>query len=492
MTPTTKLAARSTQPRYLWHAGLHQTIAQEQLAFIFASFEPTYKRERALLQVKTALAGLSIRSYALWELIGDPDLLIQAWLPPGVTIPPLVAAIDSAIASPVSASFLPMTVDAFLWHWMWRDESLDLDEVYRGTDVSHFAELNGGASIPGHALRAYSQKRYLYPVCRKNTMKFFLKISPPRRAPMLASAQDDFASRIRTAVTNFTEIENASLMRVRGDGVAYLLTGRVDPRKFELISQELVPRLTEVGGLETLGSRTTTHLSAEFRAIDRREQLLPSNSADGSRARATEDTVKSLLAMRESEQLELKASAFTDINAKVTSTKTRRNADEQLHEVAKAVVGLLNCFGGRILIGVAEGDRFSLEGLSAAGFREPATFGENILIGVDFEFPNGSWDAYHRKLAQKLRGLIVPNPTGWLDVHDVSVGSHTVAVVEVIWPPRYFHLKDSRFDQKGNREPIEVFYGRSGAETLPLAGSVLENYRESHPHGLFIVGVLGP
>ena len=66
---------------YLWHHEIHSRIGNEQLLFVLAGFDPVYKRERVIEETKRALTDLGIRSYALWELIGDHDLMIQAWLP---------------------------------------------------------------------------------------------------------------------------------------------------------------------------------------------------------------------------------------------------------------------------------------------------------------------------------------------------------------------------------------------------------------------------
>jgi hypothetical protein len=479
-----KPSSRSTKlvtagPRYLWHYALHEQIASEQLAFVLASFEPSYKRERVIEQLKLALRNLSASSYALWELIGGDDLMVQAWLPRGTRESRLREAIDESITSPVSADLFPMTVDEVICHWMTPDQPLDVSVAQQSIDPDHFVDLNGPVRVPPTALKRYVDRGYVFPVTPRKRLKFFLRISPPRKSQR-SDAVKLLADRIRQAIDKCEAVTGASLMRVQGDGVAYLVTGRLAHSEYEMLAEDLHPTMSELGSFEVIGSRTNTHLSALYAPIARREQLLP-YADDAARLELSEDAITTLLAQGENDRLECKASAFTDMRHKVGQTDQRRSVGKQFLDIGKAVVGMLNAGGGRVILGAVEAARFSAQELTRAGIVEPVRVGEYLLAGIEHEYDAGDWDAFLRKVTAKLRSSIEPRPTNLYSVDRAWVGVHQIVVIDVRLPQRFYFLKEARKGPSGNTGRSPVFYGREAADTLPFEGAAMFAYCDAHP-----------
>jgi hypothetical protein len=457
-------------PRYLWHYRLHERIANERLAFILMGFDPHYHREHTKGDVKRSLTRLGIRSYAIWELIGEHDLLLQAWLPSQVDTPTLQEAITDELPR-VNVDMLSMTVDKFLHHWMW-ERDLDFVAASELVDSRHYHDLNGPPEpgIPLSAIRSYQAANLITRVPPYNTVKFFLRITNPKRA-----TNEENHRQLETqakAALDHPRIKSPVLMRVRGDGGSYLLTGRVRPIDLEQITVAVGETLGQANLLDYLRCRTTTHISALHSPIDRREQLLPEVGDSPVRGAPTPERVRSWLLQAEGDNLEFKSSAFTDVDHAVGKKDVARTRDEQARDVAKAVCGLLNATGGHVVVGVAELDRFTEEQLVRA-FDRPLVEGARAVIGVDHEFPDKSgWDAYQRLLAAKLSKALSKGAQAWLTFHQVLVDHHTVCVIEVGRPSRWYYLQE----EKG-----QTFFGRSGGQTIPFAGQDIDEFKDAHP-----------
>ena len=72
---------RVVVPTHLWHVQLHQKVAHERLCFAWITYTDRYDGRTSLLQIRAALQDIDVRSYAVWELLGERDVLIKAYLP---------------------------------------------------------------------------------------------------------------------------------------------------------------------------------------------------------------------------------------------------------------------------------------------------------------------------------------------------------------------------------------------------------------------------
>src|SRR4051812_44958174 len=101
--PASEEARWRTRPRYVWHHRMHEDFAQERMAFVQLKFEPTYHRDWALQQLRSAFRETHVVSYTVWELFGDVDLLIRLWLPPSLSMKELTRGLDEALSGPYRA-----------------------------------------------------------------------------------------------------------------------------------------------------------------------------------------------------------------------------------------------------------------------------------------------------------------------------------------------------------------------------------------------------
>lgn len=461
-------------PEYLWHHELHRRIANEQLAFILAAFDPSYSRVKTTPAVKTALEGLGVRSYAFWELIGEHDLMLQLWLPSGVTVHKAREAIAAAVPA-AQVDMLVMVVESYDSHWMW-PEQLDFARAERVIDASDYVELNGPQSrkIPRARIQRYLTESYVHTAPRSRTIKFFIRVTSPR-GPTTVQEQDAIRDQARLAAA---KVRQAALMRVHGDNNSYLLTGRVLRKDFLDIAGAVGDVLGQSSVLEFMGCRTTTHISARYGALDRREQLLPDLLVD-SALEPTEADVRSWLNRPETDDLEFKASAFTDVDAAIGKRAAGRTLDQQVNEVAKAVCGILNTEGGTVIIGVAEmGETgvYSADELRSR-YGEVPQIGAKGIVGVDDEVrtQRRGWDSYDRKLRDKLVTLL-PDSGGWWSFHPVTIEGRTVAVIRIQRPSEFFYIVEP-----GQGRRLETFYGRMGGQTRALSGKAMDRFKEAHP-----------
>jgi hypothetical protein len=466
------------EAKYLWHHRLHERVANETLAFFFMAIDPHYNREHTKRGVKQALARLGVLSYTLWEVIGEHDVVLQAWLPPRLDIPKLQEELAAGLIGRIAfrVDMLTMTVERFLCHGMWEDQP-DLDEhVTRSVDSRHYTVLNGPARVPGAAISRYKAAGLIRTVPKYNTIKFFIRITNPQ-VPMNEYDHDQLVELAKDGIRE-AGVEDPVLMRVRGDGGMYLLSGRVAPKGFESIPFLTDHFLHQRGVLEHLRCRTTTHISALYGPVDRREQLLPEELDSPVTGGIGAEWLPSMLLRPEDDRLEFKSAAFTDVDQKVGRDLKRppRTREQQVDVIAKAVCGILNAAGGYVVIGVAELAHYSIEELEAVYGPTPCV-GGRAVIGVAAEYPDATgWDNYQRQLAAKLVRRMSPGAAAWLKYHPVAVEDHTVCVIEVRRPSKWFFMRENLSGTK-----IEVFYGRTGGETRPFWGQDMTDFQDAHP-----------
>lgn len=452
---------------YLWHHEIHSRIGNEQLLFVLAGFDPVYKRERVIEETKRALTDLGIRSYALWELIGDHDLMIQAWLPRRVHADQFLSTLGERVSVEVDTT--PMVVESFIDHWMWEDINLDVAES--SVNPADYSHLNEGF-VPRTRVHNYRDAGYIHATPKTTRLKFFVRITNPHK-----STNRSIENQIRQNIKRVFDdgiFSNGVVMKVSGGG-SYLITGRLATKHFTAIGDFFQPTFADSGVLESLRCRTITHISSLYSPLERVEQLLPLLATDATQRPSDED-LGTWLHENESEDLEFKSSAFTDVDHKVGRKDKPRSRADQLHEIAKAVVGLLNAAGGTVIVGVAELDKYSKEQLLQA-YPEAKQVRDRLVIGVDSEFNRSGWDAYQRSVATGLRRAIDGDIDGWVKYHDLRVGDLTVCVIRVRRPPKWFYVKST--DKNG--AITNEFYGRTGGETRALRGQMMDTFKEAHP-----------
>lgn len=464
------VSRKSSRPTYLWHHDIHTRIGNEQLIFVLAGFDPVYKRQRVLEETKRVLSDLNIGSYSLWELIGEHDLMIQAWLPKGVRPDEFVSRLGDSATVGVGIDTLTMAVDSLVSHWMWNDVNLEhVESEINPGDYSHLNE----AWVPATRIARYRDAGFIHPVLRAKAPELFIRITNPHRTTNSA-IESQILETARELVAGDT-ITNGVIMKVSG-GASYLLTGRLPLKNFEAIAEVIQAKFAKSGLLEMLRCRTVTNMSALYAPLETVEQLLPIATGDATQKPSNRD-LEQWLKESESDDLEFKSSSFTDIDYAIGRRDKSRTRTDQVREIAKAVVGMLNASGGTAIIGVAELDKYSIEDLLRV-CPDGQAVGHRFVIGVDSEFPSsGGWDAYQRNLASSLRRIIEGEIDGWVKYHEVQFRSRTLCVIRIRRPSAWYYVKETNKSGVSSTE----FYGRTGGETRPLRGQRMDQFKEANP-----------
>jgi hypothetical protein len=473
--PLTDRPVRDTRV-YFWHYDFHHKVATENMVFLLGAFNPVYRGQQTIQQIETVFRDLGILSFAIWELLGDFDLMLQIWLPRHVT----VVMVEEAIFASCRDKFrlVEMQVDDFSSHWMWNK---GIDATKSGSDVNpdHYIRLNDPRQkVSARDLERYVERNYIKQTPPGNTYKFFLRISSPPNG-----ISSDEAARFAQGCADAMDrcgILHQSVMRVVGSGGSFLISGRVNRTDLWRLS-ELSDVINETGQLASRQMRTTTHLSARSGPVVRREQLLRDLVDDNAVLTPTREQVLGWLVQAESDELEFKASAFTDVDfASGKKIAGRRTQDEQAREIARAVCGLLNSEGGAVILGVAELANYTREQIQkyCGQFRE---YGQVAIVGIDCEYESAgkNWDGYRLKLLRKLRTFIDGGIDGWVKIHRVTLPEFKcdVGVIKIMRPPEFYFVKEPG---KDGRPALQRFYGRADGETLWLQGREMEQFRKAH------------
>ena len=464
---------KSVNPDYLWHVDFHRQVANEQLAFMLISFYPVYRRDTALERVKQVLVKQGVLSYAIWELIGTDDILLQAWLPH-------LGSTDSFMKNLMEVATveaLDMTVQTIISHWMWHEDVSPAE--FQTVNPAHYITLNGPSqkSIPGREITRYIYKRYIHRLPRERTYKFFIRLTNTTKS-FNKDQLDSVVHKCRDLIAS-PRVSNASLMRISGQGGLYLISGRLKRDDLEALS-ELIDDLYSDGLLAALNIKSITHISSRCGPVDRREQLLADVNSDLQQAPDSE-LLDTLLLQPEGDELEFKSSCFKDIDFLAGKRLEKQTEEARFRDIAKAVCGMLNTRGGLVVVGVAEADHYDLDQMRSI-VDEVEVIGDRYVIAVNHEYgQRGGWDAYERKVVSQIRKMIEGSTDGWVEVHRVLwKGRHNRAlcVIKVRRPPTWYWLVDK---SKTGGQPRKVFYGRQGGQTNEYSGSNMDDFRGAHP-----------
>jgi hypothetical protein len=461
---------------HIWHYDFHRVVARERLAFVLVAFpHSAYRRYRSTSIIELTLAREGIRSFALWELLGEYDVLVQAWLPPDVKASQLGHKIEQAVPG-LSVTTVPMTVTDVIAHWLW-PKTFEINDAIMAVDANHFAALKEPDynRIPTSSVKKYASQGYVAKLPDTASIKFFLRISLPKLRNY--ANEQELLEAITQALSD-SNILSAAVLEVDADAL-YLVTGRVRPSHFSDIAK-FADNIRASGRLAALGSRTTTHISGLHMPIARHEQLLPESLEDPAGKPVLED-VKSLLLLAESDELEFKASALTDIAYAVRKPKDRSALPpaKQVLALAKAICGMANANGGVVVVGVAElGDppkRFDFDELRRSFPSAVQVNAERAIIGVDHEYPDSTgWDRYERDVRSKLKALVDGGLDSRIRFYEVRVENAVLCIIRVPRGRRFYFVTPN----KGG--PV-IFYGREGGQTQSFEGQRMMTFMDEHP-----------
>lgn len=465
---------RMQSPRYIWHPKVHTDLAGESQCFFRVGILYTYDREKALRAVTQALDTKGICAYSIWSLTGELDLLISVWL--------------RGCDAEGFTRLLTETITAFGWgslhidyfevkrtisHWLFpspEGSGMSLPNIPAQMSSPLVDKVNSGQA-EDELIASYIKMGLLsdYYGSRIKGIAFIVAI----KAPRVASSGDHFERELQEIISSQTHVSNISLHYGIGTSeIRFMLLGRVVPKEFESIEMDLISRINRAGwGEYTARTVTTVMLGGDGGPIACKEQLVL-------RGQVTELDLQKVFQIGESGAIEIKGSAFTNMNRwlKLPDGQRIKVEDDKVTNEGwlRGTVALLNAKGGHVIVGALEIEekKFHPEQWPVQGEKLPV-IGKHMICGVEFEY-KVDWDNYQQRLMNLVKERIEPTPSTLIEISPHLVEGRTVAVIHVTATNQcYYFIKG--FPQ---------FFVREAGQTQSYVGSEAEDYKRRHPRPL--------
>lgn len=458
-------------PRRQWHPAVHETWGHERLYFWRLAFSPTYDRGRITAALLQAIESHGVEAFTIYELFGGGyDILLRVWLP--VTHSDFQATLEHLLRdyAVVMQSF---AVTKTVAHWPWTDPSTGglrqvskarLRERLPNADI---LRLNSGR-LQDAELERYQRENLIAPAPHGRGIKFAVVISAHHH-PMTPYTIDRLESRLQEVLTDATHVTEKSLYAGIGFG-QYLIMGRV--KDYFAITREITEPINTAVDPATFGARTTTFLVSTPSALASRDELRTTEDGPGSR------TLADYLHAEESQTLEVKGSAFFDIDRWAFGKGT--GDDKRVTDgLLRAITGMLNADGGTVVVGALERKRYRPTD-NLAGY---STFGHYVCIGIEFDLGDRDWDHYERRLRQTLESRVKPDPNPWLVLTPTPFEGTVMCVITITTPVRDSDLGARWFYHEPDNDKRPRFWVRRGNRTIELSGPALDDYRFEKARG---------
>lgn len=458
--------------RWQWHPEVREQWAGERLYFWRMTF-PTYEQAKVVEKLKEVMRRVCAEAYAVYELYGACDILLRVWLP---TTQKVFEAAFQDVFQSNDIVLEEFSVNEVITHWPWAEEGGSLRRL--GDDVlksrlsnEEIERINAGPGLD--EVTAMQESGLIAPTWHSQGIKFIVLVGASRQGMPTAAANRLRESLLRI-VLKADEDAFAEKSVYRGLGFcAYLILGRVRKESFHLIGQEIIHPINEVIAPETFGARTTTFTMSteDFLAFSERMSLGEENLGQRSAAE--------LLEQEEGQHLEIKGSAFVDLNrwlhAKDPEAPPPIN-DVAVDSLMKAISGLLNAEGGAAVVGALESQRYVghplLEGVPGAG--------SYTVVGLQSELGDRgwNWDKYERALRDLMASRIDPDPNPYLHFYGDGIAARPVCVL-TLREPRRSPTSGAWFYHRLKGQGHSRFWVREGNRTVEKKGlQIIEYQRE--------------
>lgn len=470
---------RAKQNHLVWHPLAHEQWFHEHLHFWRLGFAPTYDRREVTSELGALFDEFGIDSFAVYELFGPHDLLLRVWVPYSCHFADLEARLAGLSVGTWSCDHFD--VHEIESHWIWSSDperpnpigTVQAGILAEGPEQRELAALNDASWSQG-LLDKYRQMN-LVRSCRPGPgLKVISVVTRPpegMQAKALTHLRDQLLATLRTACDSRLLTQPSMY---RGDGFAsFMIMGRLRPSNILRYTNALTEEMNQFALAGVYLARTYSYLTTLPRLVLFRERA-PIDENQPQTPSAAD-----LLLQHEDQHLEIKGSAFLDIEAWTAGTP-RYSKEIALRGVVKAVVGLLNSGGGEIVIGALEAKQADRAGQRPARLASCPEWGDYLLVGVQEEWLEGArsgrvardWDWFHRKLVRTLKDHIRPQATQWIHIAEDRVDETRVARISVEVPSprdgRWWYLV-----------PGDRLYVRQGNMTEELCGPDADEYKKS-------------
>ncbi|MEA2361286.1 MAG: hypothetical protein QOD71_431 [Thermoleophilaceae bacterium] len=482
---------------FQWHHRVHEKWGGESLWFSFLAFEPTYRRSAVTEAVTRALVEVGVKSYALYELTGQYDMLVRAWVPDRIKDRDYEAHLEKLR----SGQCFSVKVADVVHHWVWQEterseigrmkepeEDLDCPAVARELEaLNKVQRLAEEAGVPLDELQLDEEQHELVRRFRSHKLitdppyetgiKFLVlvRVGNPNDVEQREHVQGQICEVLTKAQG---VIWDRSVYFARNGAFQFLVLGRasVDPAShdhatrspFHQITPRLLDEISRIAGAG--GTKTYTHFFPLEGFLAFKDEISVAPAPEHERP-----DFDRLLKTQESHEFEVKAAAFAAVDewAKGRASEIAYSSDvedQPFLSMARAVTSLLNGTGGTVLLGVLEKRLYG----NCEPVKDLPKAGQYLLLGLEgIDYDEENFDTYSRALWDKLLQRIRPNPRRWIRFHDQEVEGKTLLAITVEYPDEWFWLRRT----KGGDE----FRARSNASSNRLQGLEGEQYRKRHP-----------
>lgn len=484
--------------QYTWHPRVHEVWGKERLCFWRIAFSPGYREKAIHDALLKALEEQHIASYAIYQLFGIYDVMVQLWLPTSVSLEAMDKNLFEALVQLDYAASDAFEVTAVERHWPWQEAHAPDSAILEAPlDVPAITAIDRSTfQFPSREdpetsredtrnrdLAQYVSNRLIAPYAPPDGIVFFMEITRPTGTLATAEARATLRKKLRDICQEATpSFGMTQLSLYKGHGFAeYVFVGRVREEQFHDGLLQLILKVNQLTSGESYTMRAYTFVCADkkFRSFKdrlRTEELAGEDSGlvGGLLSKGTED-----------QELEFKSSAFADVRRYILGDgNLESNTEVTDFSVLRTVCGFLNSpAGGTLLIGIIERTRM-LERVKDTGkligarrleeFPSPGGSLSHLSIcGVELDFratKDADWDQYQQRLQKIVRERITPNPMQWLRFNKETYVGRTLAAV-VVRPAQsaWFYVVD--------RARNAHFYVREGNTTYEYIGPDADAYK---------------
>ena len=507
-----------------WHYDLHRVWARGSLRFWLLRFAEGYEREEMFDQIEDLMREAGVGAYASYEISGEFDILLRAWIPLEQTgrFPELID--ERLLLHPEDDQREYVAVE-IVRQWIWSEEgstvftprACDLEALQKNTTLEEIEIVNrlsdeshGQLAPQPDAVNPELPQRMMEELAIADLqattgIRVLIRISPrenlrkPDRLKMTTMIASELDRMTRPKGFEFEVgegrflVDEASLYRCKDHSL--LLLCRLPYVAWHSMREELLDPLGRVPGV----SQTTTYPALSQGFVRSREFLFLGEEIPGllrgGADRPTEDAERSdgevpppppvlpgvldFLDRPEDEGFEAKGSAFTPLDGWLRREFDAPD-DKHLKEssgffrdtVARNVVAMLNSGGGVIVIGLLEVDRYQDHSSDRLRLRlsKLPRGGRFHVIGLqDPIFQSGGWDKFELKLNRLLTEQIDGEIVDLVHVSRDWYQERTLAVIRVDYPG----MSEGFFLREGRESRFLV---RNGGSTEELRGSRASRY----------------
>lgn len=470
-------AAETDHPTYLWHQAFHRNVGVERLYFWLVSCQERFDRESIIPILTEAITSVGVRSFVIWELFGEQDILVRTWLPPDRD----AGSLEDTL-SQHGRKVRGYSVSNMLRHWMWDGVQPKAEDLFDAVTVEALGDIND-PNLDSKLLDEYIHRGFVRSIdSGLHTIKFFVFIRRPQDFD--AENEQSFRAEITRIAGSFAHLQFWSLYRVRGPGDGrYILSGRVSPGDFEAITNELNASINSVTKGLVAGAKTTTFIATSSEPRYRREEIAPfglkelsvSEVTTKARVLTEQDSIspiESLLVHPEGSSLEVKGSAFIDLRRRIHTGESKHDALITA-SIIRTIVAFLNTDGGTLIIGALEEADFynALDKLEEIFGKTPIIDNYRI-VGIDHEYARKGFDGYELALRDSILHHVDPSSVAQ-DIIKIRRARYEgrdlciITVLESLTPMYAIENPGANYR----------FYVRQGNRTLELKGSDRDAYQ---------------